>query len=161
MTTQDLPRTLEEIQACSDYAETLYDEGRLESAAAWARRALDRREATVGPGAPEVEELQNLLGIVLSDLGGFEEARDLYARAMEAVEAKGDIASTAALLNNLAELETTLGKPEAALTYLERAVRLWTELHGERHPPRRNGPGASRAGRGAGGERACRAGVAA
>ncbi|WP_412070577.1 tetratricopeptide repeat protein [Rubrivirga sp. IMCC43871] len=122
------------VRSYCDSADALYDEGRLELAAERARRALELREALDAPGAPEIEEVQNLLGIVLSDLGEFEEARDLYARALATAEAKGEASAIAAVLNNAAELAVALGDSQVALQHLERAVRLWTDLHGEHHP---------------------------
>ena len=101
-----------------------------------ARQALAVRDAALGPDAPEVGADAGVLGVVLADLGRFDEAKECYARARRLFEAEGEAGASelAILSGNEAALEHLRGDLDGADAAYARAEVATRRALGDDHP---------------------------
>ncbi|WPB81699.1 tetratricopeptide repeat protein [Archangium violaceum] len=127
---------LVEAQKSFDEAVRLREEGRLMDAVTPAERALELREAALGPVHPEVARCLSLLGIIRIELQDHVSAERLHQRALEIREAAlgREHPDVAASLNSLAILYKQQGDYKRAVPLLQRALEIWEAALGSDHP---------------------------
>ena len=102
-----------------------------------AREILDEGAASIADLESEpvvMARLLSTMGIVYSELGAFESARDQFAASLAAREqALGpEHAEVAESLQNLANVEKILGRYDEAAAHYERSIEIKEERHGTR-----------------------------
>lgn len=110
------------------------NEHRDSEAEAAARRALALETRLHAPDSLALADARNNLGVVLSNAGRFDEARELQLQALATRRAHGpDGEAVASSLHNLGFLEHRAGRGEASLPHYREALALKTRLLGEGH----------------------------
>jgi CHAT domain-containing protein/tetratricopeptide (TPR) repeat protein len=125
-----------EAERLSNEADALDNAGHTLEAIARAERALELREAALGPADPLVARSVNSLGMLYDERGDYARAETLFGRALSIRErALGpDHPDVAGSLNNLAFLYDELGEYHRAEGLLERALGIKTKALGAEHP---------------------------
>lgn len=104
---------------------------------AQARRWLDQAETVIDglePDAPEhVRLLNNWASLFLVE-GNLTAAEKNLSRAVKLLESAGDPLDLAATLHNLASVEMQTGRLDDATAHAIRALAIWRQQLGDRHP---------------------------
>jgi tetratricopeptide (TPR) repeat protein/predicted Ser/Thr protein kinase len=113
----------------------LDDRGEYQAAIESYRRALELREASLGPDNLEVAGSLDHLGVTQITLGHTEEARALIERALAIREQLlgPEHARVAGTLDNLAVVLHAEGKYDEARATLERSLKIWRSVLGPDH----------------------------
>ena len=122
---------LRDAQAFFDEGKALWTDGQYESALVPVKRALELREAALGPMHPLVAQCMSLMGIVQIELNDFAQAESSLKRSLFIRETLlgADAPETANSLNSLAVLHRRQGRFFQAEPLFQRALRIW-ELQG-------------------------------
>jgi tetratricopeptide (TPR) repeat protein len=122
-------------RALDDEAKRLLQEGRMDLAERYMRRALDAAMRLPGEDPRKAAALNNL-GYVLAKRGAFEAAAEAYENSLamrEAVLGPADPA-TAQVAADLGQVRLTQGDHDAAAHLLARAFTARERLYGPEHP---------------------------
>jgi tetratricopeptide (TPR) repeat protein len=127
---------LAEATRLSVQAGALHDSGRYAEAEPLYRRALERRERTLGREHPDTLRSVNNLAINYLDQGRYSEAEPLLRRALESNERTLGREHPVTLLsvNNLAVVYQSQGRDAEAEPLLRRALETRERTLGREHP---------------------------
>jgi len=97
---------------------------------------LETAEASFGPIHPEVALRAFILGDMLSDLGGYGEAKSQYRRALQIMESLSgqDHLDVAIILNSLGNTARDQGEPAEARAFFARALGIFRDNLGGENP---------------------------
>ncbi len=116
-------RPLALADAAQMLATVLYQQGRLaEAQSAW-HTALTAREKVLPPNHPELAHNFNSLGIVYQELGRYREGEEALREAITRAESHGlALEVLARAYRGLGEIAWATGRPQEALTHLQKAL---------------------------------------
>jgi tetratricopeptide (TPR) repeat protein len=111
--------------AMNNYAADLNSVGRYEEAIAELRRGVAIDEALFGAQDPMLHIDYNNIGVGYTFLGRYDEARAALEHSLILVKPLGDMSANAVVpLASMAVVENHVGNPDAALSYIERAMTI-------------------------------------
>ncbi len=117
-------------------AEHLFREGRTTQSLSMARDSLNKAESVFGPQSIYAMRSLILLGDLSRNSGAFAESHRYYKRALEIQQNRfGNLHSnTAWLLNQLAEVDVSLGYHENARNMFKQAIDICNQTGNTQHP---------------------------